>query len=132
MDLEVAHTRCKQRLAQAIEQLEGKVEPTQLETITELIVQTMMGPWRFFHTPDHIFEVGGSVNAIEVLAALFHDLVYVQVDQGVSLNIGSYIAPFVKEVEKQLVIQDVDRKPASLMFEIVTAIFGFAPGQEIG
>jgi hypothetical protein len=94
MDLEVAHTRCKQRLAQAIEQLEGKVEPTQLETITELIVQTMMGPWRFFHTPDHIFEVGGSVNAIEVLAALFHDLVYVQVDQGVSLNIGGYIAPF--------------------------------------
>jgi len=129
MDLEVAHTRCKQRLAQAIEQLEGKVEPTQLETITELIVQTMMGPWRFFHTPDHIFEVGGSVNAIEVLAALFHDLVYVQVDQGVSLNIGGYIAPFVKEVKGKLVIREATELPTSLMFDIVVRIFGFAPDQ---
>lgn len=129
MDLQDAHTRCKTHWVRAIEQLQGKVEPTQLETITELIVQTMTGPWRYFHTPEHIFEVGGSVDPIEVLAALFHDLVYVQVDQGVSLNIGSYIAPFVKEVKKQLVIRDVTEQPASLMFEIVTAIFGFAPGQ---
>jgi hypothetical protein len=142
MDLEVAHTRCKDRLVWAIEQLQGKVEPTQLETITELIIQTMTGPWRYFHTPDHIFEVGGSVNAIEVLAALFHDLVYVQVDHGVSINIGSYIAPFVKEVKGtevkeakgkatkgQLVIREDTDMPASLMFDIVTTIFGFSPNQ---
>src|SRR5919202_5113028 len=139
MDLEVAHTRCKDRLVWAIEQLQGKVEPTQLDNITELIVQTMTGPWRYFHTPDHIFEVGGSGDAIEVLAALFHDLVYVQVDQGVSLNIGSYIAPFVKEVRDKevkgkevkgkLVIREATEVPSSRMFDMVTAIFGFAPGQ---
>lgn len=148
MDLEVAHTRCKDRLAWAIEQLQGKVEPTQLETITELIIQTMTGPWRYFHTPDHIFEVGGSFeigksgDAVEVLAALFHDLVYVQVDQGVSINIGSYIAPFIKEVrsqetkpvkgqdvKKQLVIREATDMPASLMFDLVAAIFGFVPTQ---
>ena len=128
MDLEVARTRCKDRLVRAIEQLQGKVEPTQLENITELIVQTMTGPWRYFHTPEHIFEVGGS-QAIEVLAALFHDLVYVQVDQGVGLNIASYIAPFVKEVNLQLVIREATEQPDSLMFDIVSTIFGFAPGQ---
>ncbi|HEY9833635.1 MAG TPA: hypothetical protein V6D26_23995, partial [Stenomitos sp.] len=142
MDLDVAHTRCKDRLVWAIEELQGKVEPTQLETITELIIQTMTGPWRYFHTPDHIFEVGGSVNAIEVLAALFHDLVYVQVDHGVSINIGSYIAPFVKEVKGtevkeakgkpvkgQLVIREDSDMPSSLMFDIVATIFGFSPSQ---
>lgn len=142
MDLEVAHTRCKDRLVWAIEQLQGKVEPTQLEIITELIIQTMTGPWRYFHTPDHIFEVGGSVNAVEVLAALFHDLVYVQVDHGVSINIGSYIAPFVKEVKGievkeakgkagkgQLVIREASDMPASAMFDIVATIFGFSPNQ---
>lgn len=128
MDLEVARTRCKDRLVRAIEQLQGKVEPTQLENITELIVQTMTGPWRYFHTPEHIFEVGGS-EAIEVLAALFHDLVYVQVDQGVGLNIASYIAPYVKEVNLQLVIREATELPASPMFDIVTTIFGFVPGQ---
>ena len=140
MDLEVAHTRCKDRLVWAIEQLQGKVEPTQLQNITELIIQTMTGPWRYFHTPDHIFEVGGSfdvgrsADAIEVLAALFHDLVYVQVDQGVSINIGSYIAPFIKEVKGkeikgQLVIREATDMPSSLMFDIVAAVFGFAPSQ---
>jgi hypothetical protein len=131
MDLEVAHTRCKERLVQSIEQLKGKVEPTQLETMTELIVQTMTGPWRYFHTPEHIFEVGGSVDAVEVLAALFHDLVYVQVDQAVSLNIASYIAPFVKEVKGQSMIREADELPASVMFDIVATIFGFAPGQAL-
>jgi hypothetical protein len=129
MDLEVAHTRCKARLLQAVEQLQGEVEPTQIENTTELIVQTMTGPWRYFHTPEHIFEVGGSVDAIEVLAALFHDLVYVQVDQGVSVNISGYMAPFVKEIKKHLVIRDASEMPSSLMFDIVAAIFGFAPGQ---
>jgi hypothetical protein len=129
MDLEVAHARCKACLVEAIEQLQGEVEPTQIENITELIVQTMTGPWRYFHTPEHIFEVGGSVDGIEVLAALFHDLVYVQVDWGVSLNISSYIAPFVKEVKKQLVIREATKMPSSVMFDLVAAIFGFAPGQ---
>lgn len=151
MDLEVAHTRCQKLLVKAIEQLQGTVNPTQIENITELIVQTMTGPWRYFHTPEHIFEVGGSVEPIEVLAepievlaALFHDLVYVQVDQGVSLNIASYIAPFVKEVtskdvkeikgkevKKQLVIREATEMPSSPMFDIVAAIFGFAPCQAL-
>jgi hypothetical protein len=59
MDLEVAHTRCKDCLVWAIEQLQGKVEPTQLENITELITQTMTGTWRYFHTTEHILRLGG-------------------------------------------------------------------------
>jgi hypothetical protein len=144
MDLEVAHTRCRDSLIGAIEQLQGKVELTQLDNITELIIQTMTGPWRYFHTTEHIFEVGGSVDPVEMLAALFHDLVYVQVDQGVSLNIGSYIAPFVKEVKSreafaqevkgkevkgQLVIREGPEMPSSSMFDIVASVFGFSPGQ---
>ena len=129
MDLEVAHTRCKDCLVWAIEQLQGKVEPTQLENITELITQTMTGTWRYFHTTEHIFEVGGTVDAIEALAALFHDLVYVQVDHGVSLNIGSYIAPFIKEVKGQIVIREAKELPSSVPFEIVMGVFGFTPGQ---
>jgi hypothetical protein len=131
VDLEADRQRCLDSLVWAIKQLQGQVEPAQLETTAELIIQTMTGPWRYFHTPNHIFEVGGSKDAIEVLAALFHDLVYVQVDQGVSLNIGSYIAPFVKEVRGQLVIRDAAELQKDRMFEIVAAVFGFAAGQTL-
>jgi hypothetical protein len=130
-ELEVAYQRCKERLVWAFEQLQCEVALTELETIAELITQAMTGQWRYFHTTEHIFEVGGSVDPIEVLAALFHDLVYVQVDHGVSLNIGSYITPFVKEVKGQIVIRDAKELPDSVMFKIVAAVFGFAPGQAL-
>lgn len=131
MDLEFARKRCLDSLIWAITELKGQVNMTQLENSAELIIQTMSGPWRYFHTPEHIFEVGGSVDPIEVLAALFHDLVYVQVDRGVNLNISSYISPFVKEVRGQLVIREKNELPNSVMFDIVAAVFGFVPAQSL-
>lgn len=121
--------RCLERLMWSVQQLQGKLDPTELGKLAELIIQTMSGPWRYFHTSEHIFEVGESGDAIEVLAALFHDLVYVQVDQGVSVNISRYIAPFVKELHGQLVILPAAALPDDPMFDLVTQIFGFAPEQ---
>ncbi|MBE9129272.1 MULTISPECIES: hypothetical protein [unclassified Coleofasciculus] len=129
MDLEVARAYCKKSLVGAIAQLQGSVELTQLETLADLITRTMTGQWRYFHTPEHIFEVGGSVDAVEVLAALFHDLVYVQVDQDINFNISRYIAPFIKEVKGQLGILQAGELPVDPIFEIVMAVFGFAPAQ---
>ncbi|MDX2212631.1 MAG: hypothetical protein SFY66_05000 [Oculatellaceae cyanobacterium bins.114] len=123
--------RCLKSLVWAIDQLEGKADSKQLERIANLIIQTMTGPWRFFHTPDHIFEVGGAEDAVEVLAALFHDLVYVQVDQGVSVNISCYISAFVKEESQQLIIREQGELRPDRMFELILAIFGFSPSQAL-
>lgn len=123
--------RCLERLNRAMQELEGDIDPDQLARTAELIIQTMTGPWRFFHTPEHIFEVGESGDAIEVLAALFHDLVYVQVDQGVSVNISRFIASFVKEIDGRLVILEQAELPDDPMVDLVTHIFGFAAGQSL-
>ncbi|HZX00624.1 MAG TPA: hypothetical protein VFF45_00105 [Bacilli bacterium] len=58
----------------------------------------MTGPWRYFHTPNHIFEVGGTDDPIEVLAALFHDIVYVQVDRGIQFNVAHFLTPFIVQL----------------------------------
>jgi hypothetical protein len=125
------YERCFEELNQTIAQLGGKADPAQLSITAELIIQTMSGPWRYFHTPEHIFEVGESGDAIEILSALFHDLVYVQVDQGVSVNISRYIAPFVKEIGGQLVILEQWQLPQDPLFDMVSKIFGFNPGQNL-
>ena len=119
MELLAEQKRCLDCLVSSIKQLGGRVDIPKLEEIAELIIQTMRGPWRYFHTSEHIFEVGGSVDPIEVLAALFHDLVYVQVDQGVSFNISSALCPFVKEVRSQLVIRDETELPDDAMYHLV-------------
>ncbi|MEG5016784.1 MULTISPECIES: hypothetical protein [unclassified Microcoleus] len=131
MELFAEQKRCLDCLVSSIEQLGGRVDIPKLEQIAELIIQTMRGPWRYFHTSEHIFEVGGSVDPIEVLAALFHDLVYVQVDQGVSFNISSALCPFVKEVRSQLVIRDETELPDDAMYHLVASVFGFIPGKTL-
>lgn len=129
MDLEQDRKQCLEKLIGATEHLQVKVPESELGKIAELIVQTMTGPWRYFHTPEHIFKVGGSENAIEVLAALFHDVVYVQVDQSVNFNLTYYIAPFIRQVGEQLVILESAELPSDVMFEMVMSVFDFAPGQ---
>ena len=59
-----AYQQCLERLHWAIGRLEIAIDPAQLTQIATLIVQPMMGRWRFFHTPQHIFEVGGEDDPI--------------------------------------------------------------------
>jgi hypothetical protein len=65
------------------------------------------------------------------LAGLFHDVVYVQVDQGINLNLSYYIAPFIKQVRGELIIREQSQCPKDLIFEIVSSIFGFVFGQTL-
>ncbi len=129
MDSKEAYLQCLERLSWAIDRLQAKVEPSELARIAELIVQPMIGPWRFFHTPQHIFDVGGNEDAIEVMAALFHDIVYVQVDRSINFNVSYYITPITKEVNKQLQIRDRSELSADATFEMVMLVFGFVPGE---
>jgi hypothetical protein len=123
--------KCLDCLTQAIAELHGQVNEHQLLTISNLIIQTMTGPWRSFHTPNHIFEVGEGGDQIEVISALFHDLVYVQVDQGVSVNISRYICPYIKEDHEQLVILEPPELQEDVIFRLVLMLFGFRHGQSL-
>lgn len=129
MEFDRYQQQCLDKLIWATGQLGVEVKNTELAKIAEIIVETMTGPWRYFHTPTHIFEVGGEENAIEILAALFHDLVYVQVDHSINLNLTYYISPYIKEKRSELFIREQAELPNDPMFDMVTSIFGFVRGQ---
>jgi hypothetical protein len=130
MSFEQNYQQCLEKLIWAIEQLQVEVPQAQLSKIAKLIVQTMTGPWRYFHSAEHIFAVGGSTDAIEVLAALFHDIVYVQIDGSVNFNLTYYLAPFIEEKKGQLYIREQD-ECADSTFLMVAALFGLVPGQAL-
>lgn len=131
MSFETDSQQCLEKLVWATRELQVDIDRPQLSKIADLIVQTMTGPWRYFHTPEHIFEVGGSENAIEVLAALFHDLVYVQVDKSVNFNLTYYISPFIRQVKEKLYIREADELPPDSMCQMVMDVFGFTPAKEL-
>ena len=131
MSLENDQKQCLEKLVWAIDRLQVEVDPSKLSDIANLIVQTMTGPWRYFHTPEHIFEVGGNDSAIEVLAALFHDVVYVQVDKSVNFNLSYYISPFILQVGEDLFILEREKLPEDRMLEMVLDLFNFQAGQKL-
>ena len=131
MSREQAREECLDKLRWSTKELGLSVPEASLDKTASIIVQTMTGPWRYFHTPDHIFEVGGNEDPLEMLSALFHDLVYVQVDRSVNFNLSYYVAPFIREEGEALLIRDGGELPEDRMLSLVMDIFGFEPGQPL-
>lgn len=129
MTFEKKYQQCLEKLIWATQQIEIEVPLTQLSKIAKLIVETMTGRWRYFHSTEHIFEVGGSTDGIEVIAALFHDIVYVQIDGSVNFNLTYYLSPFIEEDRGQLFIRKQPVGGRDTIFEMVATVFGFVPGQ---
>jgi hypothetical protein len=129
MSIEQDGQKCLEKLTWATRSLQLEIPQTQLAKIAKLIVQTMTGPWRYFHSPEHVFAVGNSDDPLEVLAALFHDIVYVQVDGSINFNLTYYVSAVVEEERGQLSIRAREDLPQDRTFEMVATLFNFSPGQ---
>lgn len=130
MDQAEYQAKCLQQLQVSVAALGGDAQSPVLVDTAELIIRSMTGPWRSFHTPGHIFDVGHGGGPVEVIAALFHDLVYVQVDQGIHVNLSRHISPCVREVGQTLVIEPVPGVVDPL-FEMLLTLFGFQVGHKL-
>ncbi len=120
--------RCLQALQRSASALGGDPQAPAWPVLAEMVIQSMSGPWRSFHTPEHIFDVGEGGNPVEVMAALFHDLVYVQVDQGINLSLARHLADALKETGQGLQLDPaaVGQDP---LLRMTVDLFGFAHDQ---
>ncbi|WP_446410273.1 hypothetical protein [Coleofasciculus sp.] len=131
MNFDKNYQKCLHKLIWATHQLDVKVSQSQLADIAKIIVSTMMGPWRYFHSVEHILEVGGSTDAIEVLAALFHDIIYVQVDGSIPFNLTPYLAPFIEEERGKFFVRVDNPGERDTIFELIATLFKVVPGEEL-
>ncbi len=131
MQVDADKQKCLEALVGSVQGLGALARPEQLEPIADLIIQSMTGPWRSFHTPQHIFQVGEGGDEVEVISALFHDMVYVQVDGGINLNMMRSIAPFIREVDQQIILADDVSLLADSAFKLSLSLFGFQLGQKL-
>jgi len=109
--------RSIQLLQTALDELNARMPTADVEHIAILINEAMTAEARSFHTPEHVFNLVDPGNPYMTLAALFHDLVYYQVDLGIIPQIstalessiepwegGLRLKPGVQENDRQLLI----------------------------
>ena len=67
----------------ALAALDCEVPDAELERWSVEVHYAMSAGGRWFHTIEHVFEIIEGGGPIQVLAGLFHDTVYLQVDGGI-------------------------------------------------
>ncbi len=121
--------KTEERLSWALGELGANPPLEHLTELSRLIVDGTSGRWRYFHNPDHLFAVAGEEDPVEVLAGLYHDLLYVQVDQAIFLNLACQVSAVVAQDGDRLMIRTEDALPDVLAIALSMAVFGFEPGQ---
>lgn len=106
------------------------IDMQNLEDMAVLVHRAMTLQTRHFHTLDHVFSFTTTANPIQTLAALFHDIVYYQVDEGFIPQIESIIAPYLDPTENEIAIISQLPEEARL-FQITLEVFNFSLGQTL-
>lgn len=98
-------SRCRAQLAWALQQLNGEASLGEVERCFRLIWSTVSSHSRLFHNAHHVLQLSDGVDAIQALAALFHDAVYVQVDGGLVAPVQAVLKPYLIHHRGKLCIQ---------------------------
>ncbi len=114
----------------ALEGLHADISLLKLESLAIMVHKAMTMQGRYFHTPEHIFTLFETFDPIQALAALYHDIVYYQVDEGLTPEVHTLIAPYLCERRGQLCLVD-HADPGDAAFARTLAVFDFVPGQSL-
>ena len=111
----------------AFQALPVRVTMVETERLAKFVHYAMESKSRAYHTAGHVFGMCEGMKPLQVLAALFHDLVYYQLDAGFPVHSASLLDDVTRSEGGQLILQPIraDDVPLSLC----AALFGFAPGQ---
>ncbi len=117
-------------LASALEDLGAQAPLQETERIAIMINEAMTAGARSFHTPEHVFALVDHGNPHTTLAALFHDLVYHQVDQGFIPQIEEAVRSGIETQDGQIRLR-ASEAGHDRALSICRGIFGFHPGQAL-
>ena len=91
--------------------------------------QALSSRAREFHTHQHVLDLVTNADAIETIAALYHDIVYVQVDLDVPAHYAELLRPLIARDTSEHGWKLLAHCGSDPTAADVLAVFGFAPGQ---
>jgi hypothetical protein len=118
-----------QLFADAFGALHTDVSMHEIEHLAMLVHSAMENKHRAYHASGHVFHMCEGMNPRQVLAALFHDVVYYQLDGGFPHQAATLLEPVVRHENDALVLEAIAGHDTAL--QLCADIFGFKPGQTL-
>jgi len=117
-------------LIQAFEDLGTSIPNDRLEKMAVMVYSAMSNPARHYHNLDHVFNFSNPADPIQYLAAVFHDIVYFQVDSGIPRELENIILPFLhQEGDNFYLTSSISTSDTRTRW--LSDIFDFRAGQSI-
>lgn len=111
----------------AFQALPAKVSMVETERLAKLVHHAMESKTRAYHTSGHVFGLCEGTQPLQVLAALFHDLVYYQLDGGFPAHTANLLAGVIRSEEGSMILQTI--RPDDSALALCAELFGFESGQ---
>ena len=114
----------------AFSDLHVSIPMKDLEDMAVLVHRAMTLQTRHFHTLEHVFSFTSVADPIQSIAALFHDIVYFQVDEGFIPEIYEIIKPFIVQVGDQISLKS-KLPEENRGLQLTLEVFNFQPGDTL-
>lgn len=115
---------------QSFRELGVSVSLEKLEDLSVTVHRAMTAQARHFHTLEHVFTFVDVNDPIRNLAALYHDIVYFQVDMGFSPPIWEMISPYVRQENAAFIVAE-NLSPEERQVALIMDVFDLKPGQRL-
>jgi hypothetical protein len=124
--------RLIQVLADAAGGLGQSCRCADIEQLAVMIHRIMTFQSRQFHTLEHVFGfIDENTDPHTILAAIFHDLVYYQVDDGIQAEARDLVTPYFL-LEDNRIRLDPAVPASDIAYQACRTVFDFRPDQELG
>lgn len=114
-------------LTSAFQEAGVEIPLPSIESIAIVVYDSMSHQERSFHNIQHIFDVAENLSGLSVIAAVFHDIVYFQVDQGFRHQIEHIVKENVEFSHDHFIVKD-NKDPLVVKSQ---SIFGINPGSTL-
>ena len=117
-------------LDHTFEDLNIQASLDQIEQIAVTVYNAMSAQTRNYHNLEHVFNFMNPDDPIVHIAALFHDIVYYQVDSGFYSGLEPFIQPYILQHNGEFSLVD-EYSEHDHLYRLLLAIFDYKPGQAL-
>lgn len=113
----------------AFRDLSVQIPMADVERLAILVHHSMEHGRRIYHRSEHLFQMAEGMNPRQVLAVLFHDIVYYQLDDGLPEKAEALLKVTIRIEDNQVIILPFDAE--DFCASLCVGLFGFESGSRL-